>query len=351
MGKFCSECGQQYAQGASQKFCGECGAPNADPPSAPEHLTSSAAPSAGTARKHGSSAATGQKPVKQPPPPKKKTASSSSSSDDSSSEEKAQPKRKARSSSSSSDSSRSEEKPVQKKAKQVAQQPSPSKQLYPFEVDPLDHCETSSRAHRDIGVVLDWYCRATNKQPATLRIYDPYYCDGAVINNMAAVGYNDVYNKPEDFYQIAAAGKAPVHDVLLTNPPYSEDHIVRCLKFCIAQPETPWVALLPNYVSTNDYYKQLLSTSGGVAPIYLVPLERYDYWMPEHAREHAPEHVSKDDGKTSPFLSSWYIWLGHSHTTRAYQYLDNVHKGAEWVVAKSAKGSKYKIKKRQQQWW
>jgi hypothetical protein len=32
-----------------------------------------------------------------------------------------------------------------------------------------------------------------------LRIYDPYYCDGSVIRNLAELGFTNVYNKKEDF--------------------------------------------------------------------------------------------------------------------------------------------------------
>ena len=106
---------------------------------------------------------------------------------------------------------------------------------------------------------------------------------GAVVRHLTTEGFPSVYNQPEDFYQVLKNGKLPVHDMIITNPPYSGDHIKRCLQFCV-ESQKPFCALLPNYVSTNDYYKAIMRKQDEMAPIFLVPLERYDYWMPEHAR-------------------------------------------------------------------
>ena len=51
--------------------------------------------------------------------------------------------------------------------------------------------------------------------------------------------------------QVVARKMVPEHDVVVTNPPYSADHIGRALKFCqsnLAKHGRPWVMLLPNYV-------------------------------------------------------------------------------------------------------
>ena len=62
-------------------------------------------------------------------------------------------------------------------------------------------------------------------------------------------------NRNEDFYAAIAQGLVPAYDVLLTNPPYSGDHIERLLSFVLggddAAPTTtarPALLLLPNYV-------------------------------------------------------------------------------------------------------
>lgn len=41
------------------------------------------------------------------------------------------------------------------------------------------------------------------------------------MDNLKALGFNNVYNKCEDFYSV----ETPDFDVLLTNPPYSGEHV------------------------------------------------------------------------------------------------------------------------------
>jgi len=101
-------------------------------------------------------------------------------------------------------------------------------------------------------------------------------------------------------------GTVPEHDVVVTNPPYSEDHVARALKFCatnLAAHGRPWLMLLPNYVYAKDYYRPALqegaregvearatgakaSTVGYAAAdaantFYLAPRKRYYYWTPK----------------------------------------------------------------------
>merc|ERR1712196_122374 len=51
---------------------------------------------------------------------------------------------------------------------------------YPFSVDDTDHCESPKQAYADIAPLLTQLCKLLGKSPATLRIWDPYYCNGAV---------------------------------------------------------------------------------------------------------------------------------------------------------------------------
>ena len=60
-----------------------------------------------------------------------------------------------------------------------------------------------------------------------LRVYDPYFCEGAVVGLLRGLGFKRVYNRNEDFYAVAAARRLPAFDALLTNPPFSADHKVR----------------------------------------------------------------------------------------------------------------------------
>jgi hypothetical protein len=44
-----------------------------------------------------------------------------------------------------------------------------------------------------------------------------------------------------------AEGRVPPHDVVVTNPPYSQPHPQRLLAF-LASNAKPWLALMPNWV-------------------------------------------------------------------------------------------------------
>ncbi len=39
------------------------------------------------------------------------------------------------------------------------------------------------------------------KSNATLKIYDPYYCEGSVVLQLRSLGFSSVYNRNEDFYK------------------------------------------------------------------------------------------------------------------------------------------------------
>jgi hypothetical protein len=94
------------------------------------------------------------------------------------------------------------------------------------------------------------------KTPVTLRIYDPYYCNGGIIERLNSLGFTNVYNKCEDFYKIKEEGKIPDHDVVITNPPYSEDHKQKCFQFC-AENKKPWFVLVPYFTYQNTFFKTL----------------------------------------------------------------------------------------------
>jgi hypothetical protein len=49
----------------------------------------------------------------------------------------------------------------------------------PFETDSADHAETPTDAYFHIAPLLDLLAKACGKTRATLRIYDPFFCDGA----------------------------------------------------------------------------------------------------------------------------------------------------------------------------
>lgn len=170
-----------------------------------------------------------------------------------------------------------------------------------FEVDPTDHCETPEAAYVDICPCLDKIAEALGKNRSSLAIYDPFFCKGSMgrvsltlVQQLGRLGFQNVYNKNEDFYQVQAAGQVPDYDVFITNPPYSGDHVEKLLKFVVTTgKKKPWFLLMPNYVYRKPYYTAILKARG-VQPILISPNQRYQYLSPL-------------TGATSPFVSFWYV--------------------------------------------
>jgi hypothetical protein len=181
---------------------------------------------------------------------------------------------------------------------------------FPFETDADDHCESPLLAYQDI---LPFLKACSNKPPSKLSIYDPYYCNGTVARNLESLGFPNVYNRKEDCYQVWADSQQsksksdyPSHDVLVTNPPYSADHIEKLMDH-ITSPafgNRPWMLLLPQWVHKKDYF---VAKTKHLRPFYLVPHKRYVYVPPPSFREAKKSDVHK---KSSPFVSMWYIWGG-----------------------------------------
>ena len=141
----------------------------------------------------------------------------------------------------------------------------PKEVEHPFETDADDHCETSPEAHENVVNFLKAACGRLDKSPAELVIYDPYYCAGGTRRNLALIGFTNVINRNEDFYKVIEENRIPEHDVFLTNPPYSADHIEKCVAFAaenLAAHGRPYMLLLPSYVIHKEYYIPALLTGG-----------------------------------------------------------------------------------------
>jgi hypothetical protein len=172
-----------------------------------------------------------------------------------------------------------------------------------------DMCETSAKAFADAAALLRCIAATLGKTPETLRIWDPYYCAGAVVRHLGELGFPQVHNRNEDFYAVIASGQLPPHDVFLTNPAYSGDHIERLLRFCNSGTAKPFLLLMPNYVYMKPYYSTLL---GGKKVWALCPPRgiRYEYESPKGVEKAAGG--SKRNAKTrrtAPFASFWYVHL------------------------------------------
>lgn len=102
-----------------------------------------------------------------------------------------------------------------------------------FSANPRDHHETDRIAYEDLVPILGWLrCQGFLARSSVLLVWDPYYCNSAVINHLTTLGFPHAHNKNEDFYALVRDGLVPGHDVLVTNPPYIDDHIKRCVQYC-----------------------------------------------------------------------------------------------------------------------
>lgn len=177
---------------------------------------------------------------------------------------------------------------------------------FPFPTLADDHCESPVEAYADIAPLLSFVYH----NPRNLRIYDPYYCDGSVVRHLASLGFPSVYNRNEDCYERWRQKTTPDFDVLVTNPPYSGDHMERLIEFAV-QTKRPWFLLLPQFVHKKDYYRNLTDR---ISPFYIVPDKRYVYLPPKQFRPAKKSDVHK---KSSPFVSMWYCWGGSNATNDA----------------------------------
>jgi hypothetical protein len=166
---------------------------------------------------------------------------------------------------------------------------------YPYEVIPDDHCETPLEAYQDISPLLQLIAQSIQKTSSSLSIYDPFFCEGSMVERMGSLGFTNVYNRKEDFYAMKSSNQLPPFDLLLTNPPYSLDHMDRLLSFCINEMKgkQPFCLLLPNYVYMKDYFSKYNhffnnssssssgSSSGGGCFIVPKNRKRYLYTTPK----------------------------------------------------------------------
>mmetsp|Transcript_8288 Transcript_8288/g.12328 ORF Transcript_8288/g.12328 Transcript_8288/m.12328 type:complete len:378 (-) Transcript_8288:2-1135(-) len=187
---------------------------------------------------------------------------------------------------------------------------------FPYPTSSDDHCETPLEAYSDIKIILKKIakklCTENKKKSKHLAIYDPYFCNGSMVEKLNSLGFRNVYNKMEDCYSVWKKNSTPDFDVLVTNPPYSGDHIEKLMKYVTgdALGERPWLLLMPEWVHKKDYFLQCIGKK--CRPLYLVPKKRYVYLPPPGFREKTSSDTHK---KSSPFTSYWYIWGGSQDRT------------------------------------
>jgi hypothetical protein len=200
---------------------------------------------------------------------------------------------------------------------------------WPFAVDPLDQCETPLLAYEHLASLLTALARACAKPTAELRVYDPYYCAGGAAAHLRSCGFANVYHEREDFYQRIAARSTPDFDVLVTNPPWSGDHIERCLRFCRACGK-PWACLLPSFAYLNehrDHFSKIMRLSfvpgaPPAEPICVVPRQQYRYHerFLKSARDVRTRHFAfwcVDLGGHTPAVLTKHFWAAAQAAAQA----------------------------------
>lgn len=131
-----------------------------------------------------------------------------------------------------------------------------------------------------------------------------------MVQRLGELGFTQVYNECEDFYAAVKSGAVPEHDVVVTNPPYSGEHLKKLLSFCAGNGK-PFFLLMPHFVYTKDYYAPALTrhknAGGGVIePFYVVPMaRRYAYTPPSWVTSEGSTAVGRLKPTTAPFPSFW----------------------------------------------
>lgn len=152
---------------------------------------------------------------------------------------------------------------------------------HPFATEPGDHAETPFCAYEDIAPLLHRLAERLDVTPGSLRIYDPFFCEGRVSTHLSTLGFTTVYNRNEDFYAVQREGRVPEYDVLVTNPPFSGDHIEGIHTFAVNS-QKPYFILIPQYVSRKAFYLEYFKTREVALPYaYLGPqLQPYAFTAP-----------------------------------------------------------------------
>ena len=165
---------------------------------------------------------------------------------------------------------------------------------HPFAADYNDSFETPETAIRDILPALTFIAADLRKPLSQLRVWDPFFCTGAVKSHFTRCGVPLLIHNHEDFYKVISENRVPKYDVFVTNPPYSSDHKEKTLAFAAASGK-PYLLLLPAYVATKAWF---VSSTLTAPPFFASPprSSTYAFTHPEGTGKTAP-----------PFTSLWVI--------------------------------------------
>ena len=162
-----------------------------------------------------------------------------------------------------------------------------------------DDRETPLEAIQDIAPILLAAADSLTTTQANMRIYDPYYCRGTIKDLLVSLGFcsENVFNDPIDCYKAQKSQDVPSFDFLLSNPPYSGDHIHRCMHYAVASGK-PWALLLPLSTMLRPWYQAEVN---GQQVLFVVPHCRYKF-----ERNSSPTMISASHTHI-PFVTIWYV--------------------------------------------
>ena len=190
---------------------------------------------------------------------------------------------------------------------------------------------------KKISPLLDGFISLLNPNitKETCKLYDPYYCNGRTKVLLQQLGYtsHNIIHEKRDFYKDMHDRTIPKHDILITNPPYSNEHKIQCLQFCrdnLSRHKVPFFILMPNYIACKQYYKNIITRTKTTTTttttkeddkeereneesdiLYVIPSTPYEY---EH-----PDGTGKD---IPPFHSLWYCGVGKENISKLKIYWD-----------------------------
>lgn len=140
----------------------------------------------------------------------------------------------------------------------AAERPAVGLMKHPFRANFNDHFETDLTAVKDITPCLSEFRTLIRPNcPEAFSLYDPYYCNGSVVQKWNNLGFLKVIHDNRDFYRDIADGAIPPYDILVTNPPFSDDHIPKLFAFLLEK-KKPFAVLMPDYVATKPWYRKLI---------------------------------------------------------------------------------------------
>ena len=176
-----------------------------------------------------------------------------------------------------------------------------------FSADFNDHFETPFQAYADLAPLL----RCLNARTKT--IYDPFFCKGAMVHHLAKLGFPNVVNRNEDFWQLLRTRTLPAFDIVVTNPPYSDEDKERTVKF-VAASGKPGFVLLPSYCANKGWFKRACNFGGAAAGgggsasggggSSILSADRVFVVRP--GIDYQYTHIEGKGHKASPFHSSWF---------------------------------------------